>query len=550
MELPQLRFEQASDDGMSTGLGETRAISIICRTVDGAVDAGLRVDSEELGPPVVRLGERVWRWQWHPRGRAGRFTAVLTVVDGEARVWHADQQLDIGSAHLDPCDYDELLGAVQRAAAGLVYSLAGGLQGASPELEQSGPRSIIEGYWTRLVSEMRLATGIVRTLERAPQHAQRHLVRESPLSELRALPAETLARAPERPIDELLAMEGEPFTSLLPRGSSGRARLPRSLPVRETEKTSQIYEHQLLVHILDEIEHRRLLVREELRRELHWREHGGNRAGAEEVVHALQAWDQKIGSAGLAIRRCRESPILQEVEPATTWRGTTPLMRRDPRYRRIAELWRLLYARPFVASLSPAYDLPVADSPALYELWCLLEVARALDGVGTLAEQKLVQPYGDHQRRGGYVWKLTPVENAPLLKWHTHDGGEITLFRRRRYNPHIGQSPQLGSLDPFLRIPDVAIEVTPPGERPWVLIFDAKYRRTPAGTIPEEVLGDAYTYKSAIGFAGVPTARGVYLLFPGSQGFEGGDVGAIALRPGGEGALHDLLRRRLGFVRS
>jgi hypothetical protein len=136
-------------------------------------------------------------------------------------------------------------------------------------------------------------------------------------------------------------------------------------------------------------------------------------------------------------------------------------------------------------------------------------------------------------------------EDVPLLRQLAPDGSEIALYYRRRYLPNRGRGAHLGSLDPFLRIPDIVIEIMRPEEPPSVLVFDAKYRRAPGGTIPEEVLGDAYTYGAAIGCRGVPATVGAYLLFPGTEGFEAGGIGAVPLRPGSEASLHDLVRRSI-----
>ena len=132
------------------------------------------------------------------------------------------------------------------------------------------------------------------------------------------------------------------------------------------------------------------------------------------------------------------------------------------------------------------------------------------------------------------------------MRLEGRDGAEVALYYRRRYRPGAGLGRELGSLDPFLRIPDIAVEVSAPGRAPAVLIFDAKYRVAPGGGIPEETLSDAYTYHAAVGYAGRGASLGAFLLFPGAEGFAAGGVGALALLPGRYGALDELIRRYLG----
>lgn len=545
VDLPSLRFEQAADDTSGPEIHETRTIAISCEALEDVLDATLRVGSEELGPPALRLGENEWHWRWQPRGRAGVFGAVLTALGRDGRIRTIERQFTVTPGHLDADDFDALLGAIQSSAAALVYALTGGMRAAAPELQQGGTRSLIEAYWTRLVADTRLAVSVTRRLERSARDTWRHMPREQQLSEIREPRADMLARMPERPLDETAAFPLASHAALLPRAPTGRPRLPRSLPVQAVEPARDLYEHRLLARVLHELLRRCLFVREELRRELRWRERGVGAPSPAGAEHLLQRWDTELGKVTGVLRRCLSSQLLQGLDPAVEWKGATPLMRRDARYRLVGELWRRLDARPLVASHSPAFDLPVADSPTLFEQWCLLEVVHALRGIGTPVEQRLIRSYVADGAMAGHAWKVALDEDVPLLRQLALDGSEIALYYRRRYQPNRGRGSRLGSLDPFLRVPDIAVELTRRDERPSVLVFDAKYRQAPGGTIPEEVLGDAYTYAAAIGYAGAPATLGAYLLFPGTEGFEAGGIGAVPLRPGSEASLHDLVRRIL-----
>jgi large subunit ribosomal protein MRP49 len=311
--------------------------------------------------------------------------------------------------------------------------------------------------------------------------------------------------------------------------------------------TSAIYEHRLLARVLAELQWRCGYIREELRREIRWRESVAERRTASGAIALLSEWEAQTGAAARSLQRARASGFLLDVEPTAQWRGMTDLMRRDRRYRNVARLWRLLSERPFVAFQSPAFEMPAGDLPTLYELWCLLEVARCLGSVGTLIDQQLftTEPC-DYDAIAGLVWKVRLAEDTPIARWRRADGAVVALYYQRRYRPEMGHGSQLGSLDPFLRIPDIVVEVSAPRRRPEVIVFDAKYRVAPSGGIPEEALADAYAYHAAIGWEGTPAATGVYLLFPGREGFEAGSVGAIPLLPRQTTALERLICARVG----
>jgi large subunit ribosomal protein MRP49 len=249
------------------------------------------------------------------------------------------------------------------------------------------------------------------------------------------------------------------------------------------------------------------------------------------------------------LTRYRAADFLEGVPASVVWRGPSERMRRNPHYRRIAQLWRLVHERPFVAVHSPAFALPLNDIPTLYEQWCLLEVARVLPSCGTIVDQDLLRHEGATEPDGGAMnWHVRIGENRPLLRIARSDVKHLALWYRRRYKTDEGHGERLGSLDPFLRVPDIVIEVTGAGAVPAVLVFDAKYRVSPAGGIPEDALADAYTYHQALGYGGQQVSRGAFLLFPGEAGFVAGDVGAVALVPGRTAGLWALLTQRLAAM--
>ncbi len=526
----------------ATTVPEAPAIEIACVPVTTAAAASLAVGPEDLGPPSIRLGDPTWRWQWQPRGRVGAFAVRLTVkrCDGEHMV--RDLRLVVEPAKLPHAAYEALLADIQRISYALVYALGGGM---APASARATPESttVLADYWTRLAHLGTLATSITRSLASRPNPNMRRLVEERPLSEVTEIDAAMLARLPSRPLDEGPAL---PVPAALPLGRGGRQLLPRTLPVGRTEMTAVTYEHSLLASILRQLSWRCRFVREELRRELVWREMSNADDASAASLQALRDWDARVAVVIRQLEHAAASDFLAGVDRAVRFRGVTGLMRRDRRYRVIGRLWRLLEQRPFVALHSPAYELPTSDLPRLYELWCLLAVVEVLARCGSHVEQRLLVPRTAAYAGGvGTVWTVRIPEDEALMRRRLRDGTEVTLLYQRRYRPGSGQAQQLGSLDPFLRIPDIAIEITPPGQMPRAVIFDAKYRVAPAGGIPEDALADAYAYHAAIGCEGVPAVSATYLLFPGEHGFKAGAVGALPLIPGKTDPLAALISRVL-----
>jgi large subunit ribosomal protein MRP49 len=237
-------------------------------------------------------------------------------------------------------------------------------------------------------------------------------------------------------------------------------------------------------------------------------------------------------------------------------------------------MWLSLRQPPLVAFDSPLFHLPIADMPHLYEVWCALEVARALLALGgEVREQQLVTQPGAAGEEPGLDFALDLAEDVPLL---VIDHGECTLTLRYqpRYRPlrtknreprternserdgsrfsALGSTP-LGSLDRHTRVPDLAIEIQQPETQPQVLLLDAKYRLDADGRgVPQDALSDAYAYLGAIGCSGMRATIGALLLYPGAGAAElyPSGVGALPLLPGRANELETILADLLSLQRS
>jgi hypothetical protein len=79
---------------------------------------------------------------------------------------------------------------------------------------------------------------------------------------------------------------------------------------------------------------------------------------------------------------------------------------------------------------------------------------------------------------------------------------------------------------------------------PALLIFDAKYRLSASGSVPDDALSDGYTYLGSIGHAsGKRAVWAALVCFPGSGPAEhyASGVGLLPLRPGHTEPLNEWL---------
>lgn len=168
-------------------------------------------------------------------------------------------------------------------------------------------------------------------------------------------------------------------------------------------------------------------------------------------------------------------------------------------YRELFVAWERLQTAPRPCALVGEETLGLADAPRLYERWCALELARA---VGLDADAAVAFAAG-----GGIV-RVPTTEGDVTLASQVSGGSYGLAFR-----------------------PDFVLRS---GGR--VLVFDAKYQvDEPEGRVPRDAVVKMHAYRD--GIAGVEAA---WALFPGTRSErwdapDGGGVGALALRPGGNG---------------
>jgi hypothetical protein len=520
-------------------------------TCDAPPDAQLRlaIGGQAL-EPFLRPHEAIWRWRWNPGAAVGIHRATLTAIWPDASTTARTWALRVATRKVDQDRYEALLDDIQRVAYGILYRLAGAsAEGAGLQPDPPWRRSPLEDYYALFEERLDTFERAALRIAARPREHLRDIQERTPLGQASALGADALAWLPRGDFDEAPAGIADDLQAAL---RPGGGLLPREVPADRTTPTTDIYEHRLLKHLLTLLQRRARFIGALAEREAARLAaiEGSLATSSTRYIRAAQ-----IGAGCIAAtRRLRDLyalPLLADVRPLASFRGATPLLRRDAAYREVYRMWLALRQSPYVAFDSPLFHLPIADLPRLYEIWCALEVVRALLALGgAVREQKLVK-WPDAAPADDLEFALDLVEQVPLLVIE-HGERVLTLRYQPHYRPLGARSgARLGSLDRHTRVPDLAIEVQRPDTTPQVLLLDAKYRLDAEGRgVPQDALADAYAYLGALGYAGERATLGALLLYPGAgdQELYRSGVGTLPFLPGRATNLEAVLAARLDLL--
>lgn len=484
--------------------------------------------------PFLRPGDPAWRWRWLAPASAGAYALLLRATWPSGQSEELRRVARVAPRKLDQERYAAILDDLQQLGRALVFALIGGAESAaSPrELDRSAPTPAEEIHGLFGAEFERLA-GAVERLARRPPERLRHLREQT---------APALARDLSRIDWPQLFDNNQAAAADTQHPATDPASLVHrlsSLPERTTRPSYDSYEARLLRRLLDTL----------------WRRLG--RLIDQDTLPPSLA--DRAAATRERLRSLRSLPFLAEVPPLAAYSGPTPRMQRDAEYRVVYRVWRLLRRRPLLSWDQATLSIPVGDLPRLYERWCAACVALALLELPghRVLDQSLLTDEGDEQL-------LALPEESPLVALEAPGGRRLTLHYHPRYkrssvahgrvgpassppaplNAHPGPVPpvqtQLVSLDRHTRVPDLAVQITQPGERTHVVVLDAKYRLDATGGVPEEALADAYSYLGSIGAAdGSRATLAVALLYPGrgkAEVYPSG-VAALPLLPGDTEAL-------------
>jgi hypothetical protein len=532
---------------------EHQPVEFVCQVPAGARLA-LTIDGQPLDP-FLRPGEASWRWRWNPGPAVGLHRVLLSANWPDGGAAQQAVELRVVTRKIDQERYELLLDDIQRAAYSVVYALAGaGAEGGVLEREAPWRHSPAEEYYTLFEERLVVFERAVRRIAARPRERLRAGEEQAPLGQAAGLQPDALARLAQGQFDPAPAgVASELQAALRPGGGL----LPRSVQAARSAPTTDIYEHQLLKHLLARLLRRARFVGALAEQE------AARLAASEEQAGMISTRRVRAGqiAAGCAsavqlLRELRALPFLAEVRPMAAFRGPTPLLQRDAAYREVYRMWQALRQHPYLAFESPLFAIPIADLPHLYESWCAIQIARSLLALGgTLREQHLVERRAALDQEDGLEFSVALAERTPLLVIE-HGDRTLTLRYQPRYRPirTKNQEPRtesqaetkgsrfsvlgsgaLGSLDRHTRVPDLAIEIRYPGAPPRALVLDAKYRLDAEGRgVPQDALAEAYAYLGAIGYAGQRATSGALILYPGTgepERYTSG-VGVLPLLPG------------------
>jgi len=256
----------------------------------------------------------------------------------------------------------------------------------------------------------------------------------------------------------------------------------------------------------------------------------------------------------------RRAPFLEDVSglKRPPSRASQVLQKR-PLYR--AALKRYLdFQREIGVSLdAPEIDAPLNNLPALYQLWCTLEVIRA-----TLREAKShgfeVRRSSLFQRQAGFL--ALSLGGQAAWMHHPESGVEIEVYTERTYSR--SRTGDLRSVS-YSQRPDVSVEVSFPSGRRAVYLFDPKYKldteraeleagsegspsaQGMSGRAKKPDIDKMHAYRDAIrDSAGNRAVEYAAILYPGQTETFSDGLEAISALPGRSSLLREMIASRMG----
>lgn len=143
---------------------------------------------------------------------------------------------------------------------------------------------------------------------------------------------------------------------------------------------------------------------------------------------------------------------------------SSPLFRRDPKYRRFYKVWREMNLG--IAGIFGEFlQMPLSRTFDLYELWCFLRVLRALCDQTTSPPPNLSALFTESDNRITIATGSVSVSVRP----------GVSLSFQRCYPEYWNSQDGIGSLSRPM-IPDIVLKLGTIKDGEKTIIFDAKYR--------------------------------------------------------------------------
>lgn len=501
---------------------EWQDLDISCTPPDG-INLALTIEGAGYTIPLLPFlhpGDPSWHWQWTPRNTTGLVRLALKIYSPDGHIEQQHTPLTIAPRKLEQHHYEMLLDDLQRMLFVLLFTLRGSTTQAGmvpPSDMNQEDIPLLEIYTAFFVERSEELERAVSHIVRSPHTHLQHTTRRVPLGM-----AHTLVH---------------PHDSLAFHMASNAERMGLHSEVVEpySQDSADTYENRLLKHLLNEL-WRRVQTLTDIAAAQPSDRRAHTYRCADGCHKHLVEYFQSVGNR---LHTLRTLPMLADVGTLNTIHGPTHVIRCSPAYRQVYRLWQELRRLPSVTVDTAHFSIPINDVAHLYEYWCVLQVVLVLLALpdAQIVQQQLV-PHTAWSAGHG-PWNL--VVDAPLLVllWR---GLRLRLRYQPRYRPPSGSNPHspLVSLDHRTHIPDLVLEIAAPSRPPMAVVFDAKYRLTPVGNVPEDALADAYTYLGSIGRTDgthVVVASTIFSPYIGLGEHYASGVGVLPLLPGHRDAL-------------
>lgn len=284
-----------------------------------------------------------------------------------------------------------------------------------------------------------------------------------------------------------------------------------------------------------------------------------------------EAERKAISDTDSQLRSIRLNPFFRTVGPFEGLKQESQILQNDTNYHNVLRT-SIILNKSFQLN-DGLYRMETKDIATLYEIWCLIMVARLVKE--TLGDDVEVVPASRTElspifhirnlvtgQQSQIIFKKGDVQLAQVIynPKHEDDDESIETGIENLVSKTVPQKPDI-----VLQLTKDDIE----DNMKLTYLFDAKYRIDSrdgnVDTPPDDAINQMHRYRDAIFYSSENTSRlkreviGGYILFPGVgttedvaeknfyKSIEEVNIGAFPLRPGDEGS-HELLRKHLRSI--
>lgn len=285
--------------------------------------------------------------------------------------------------------------------------------------------------------------------------------------------------------------------------------------------------------------------------------------GAPEQGRLSKAFFEELESWRKPLEQRLAEPLFHEVGDFNGMTGESLVLHHRAGYAKVYRIWQEL--KLYLDLIGRSASVSLKSISELYEVWCLLEIRRMLEGLGfeeDFARKALL-------RTKGFEKELVDGMGTAFNMIRSGDSLKIRLAHEPCFD-RKGNSGIFSFTTP--QKPDILLEATFADGRRIRWVFDAKYRIAPDDNkeydrIPDDAVNQMHRYRDALIHQSKSDddcdeksrpVVGAYVLYPGWFGNEKGDnpygtwidevgIGGFPLLPGRENCwLKEFLSGKFG----